>query len=103
MYTIFDEYFDDELIDEFKEPDICNFLSQLNRQAQNFLRNTKMPPTVYLNGTIFVFCCRNIIADISKFRQLQVLSSEDTTILNAYTAAATPSTKINLPPLPGRL
>ena len=51
MYTIFDEYFDDELIDEFKEPDICNFLSQLNRQAQNFLRNTKMPPT---------FCLRKI-------------------------------------------
>lgn len=87
MYKIFDEYFDDDLINEFDEKDVCDYLLRIHNKAQNFLRNSKMPPTIYLNGTSYAFCCRNIIADISKFRQLQVLSSEDTTILNAYTAA----------------
>lgn len=46
-----------------------------------------MPPTIYLNDTIYTFCCRNIIADLTKFRHFQVFTSEDNTKLNAYTAA----------------
>ncbi|MBQ7198978.1 MAG: hypothetical protein IJS29_06925 [Selenomonadaceae bacterium] len=87
MYTIFDENFDDEFINEFNETDLYNFFSQLKRQAQNFLYNSKMPPEIYLNATIYAHCCRNIIADLAKFRHLQVLTSEDNVKLNAYTAA----------------
>ena len=87
MYTIFDESFDDDFINEFNEIDLCNFLSQLKRQAQNFLVNTKTPPQVYLNGTVYAFCCRNIVADLAQFRRLNVLTSEDNVKLNSYTAA----------------
>ena len=71
----------------FDETDLCNFLSQLKRQAQNFLYNAKTPPQVYLNGTVYAFCCRNIIADLAQFRRLNVLTSEDNGKLNSYTAA----------------
>ena len=87
MYNIFEESFDDELINEFNEKDLCDYLVRLEGKAQNFLRNSKMPPQVYLNGTVYAFCCRNIIADLAQFSNLNVLTSEDNTKLNAYTAA----------------
>lgn len=86
MYTDFSTSLDDVLINEFNEEDILNFWNQLHRQAQGFLYNSKMPPEIYLNTTIYAFCFRNIIADLAKFRDLKVLTSDDNVKLNAYTA-----------------
>ena len=87
MYTNFEISLDDVLIDEVNEKEICDYLVRLKNKAQTFLYNSKMPPEIYLNSTIYAYCCRNIIADLAKFRHLQVLTSEDNVKLNAYTAA----------------
>lgn len=87
MYTNFFEDLDEELITGFNKDDLYNFWDQLRRQAQNFLYNTKTPPQIYLNTTIYAFCFRNIIADLTKFRNLPVLTSPDNVKLNSYTAA----------------
>ncbi len=87
MHTNFEISLDDVLINEFNEKEICDYLERLQNKAQNFLYNSKMPPEIYLNATIYAYCCRNIIADLAKFRHIQVLTSEDNVKLNAYTAA----------------
>lgn len=78
---------DDILINEFEETNLCDYILRLHNKAQDFLRNSQMPPTVYLNSTIYAFCCRNVIADLAKFRNLPIFTSDDNTILNAYTAS----------------
>lgn len=87
MYQNFKFSLNDELINEFNEKDLCDYLLRLRNKAQNFLINSKTPPQVYLKGTIYAFCCRNIIADLAKFSRLNVLTSEDNVKLNSYTAA----------------
>lgn len=83
MYINLDEI----LINEFEETNLCDYILRLHNKAQDFLRNSQMPPTVYLNSTIYAFCCRNVIADLAKFRNLPIFTSDDNTILNAYTAS----------------
>jgi len=52
MYQNFKFSLNDELINEFNEKDLCDYLLRLRNKAQNFLINSKTPPQVYLKGTI---------------------------------------------------
>lgn len=87
MDIFFDESLDDVIINEFNEKDVYDYLLRLHNKAKNFLYNIKTPPQIYLNTTIYAFCFRNIIADLTKFRNLPVLTSQDNVKLNSYTAA----------------
>lgn len=87
MFSRFDFSLDDDLVNEFEEKDLADYLERLYRKAEKFLCNTKAPSTVYVNSTIYAHCCRNIVADLAKFKNLSVLTSEDNVKLNAYTAA----------------
>ena len=78
---------DEELFTEFKIEDIFSYIEKLRHQAENFLRNTKMPPSVYLNYTVYFYCCRDIIIDLERFESNKILTSDDKSTLNAYTAA----------------
>ena len=47
MFSRFDFSLDDELVNEFDEKDIVDYLERLYRKAERFLRNTKTPSSVF--------------------------------------------------------